>query len=214
MVMGVARHSNLRRVGVEEVVPRASHSPFTNIATLSQVGVSLVDEGVGVGFNVCIPSQQPHPVFYKRDTNAMRGVGVSYLARQAWCLSRTQSVSVGMPSWPYWVTKEETVLVWGDSGTAVVPRCTLFAVRPCVDRHAAPLAMRNTTLLGPGHTTRVGPYTVMFAASPYEIVNGYAMPIWLDMATVVFTDPSAPADAADPSPHKPSCVFFAETAHM
>jgi hypothetical protein len=119
-----------------------------------------------------------------------------------------------MFSWPYWVTKEETVLVWGDSGTALVPSCTLFAVRPCVDRHAAPLAMRNTTLLGPGHTTRVGPYTVMFAASPYEIVNGYAMPIWLDMATVVFTDPSAPADAADPSPHKPSCVFFAETAHM
>jgi hypothetical protein len=122
-------------------------------------------------------------VFYKRDTGAMRGVALSYLAKQAWYLSEEQSRHVGMLFWPYWITKEETVLVWGDCGTAVVPKSTLFAVRPC-SRHSNPqLALRHAT--GTGTPMVASPHTVMFANSPQEIVNGYKMPIWLHMATVV-----------------------------
>jgi hypothetical protein len=126
-------------------------------------------------------------VFYKRDTGAMRGVALSYLAKQAWYLSEEQSRHVGMPFWPYWITNEETVLVWGDCGTAVVPKSTLFAVRPC-SRHSNPqLALCHATGTGTGTGTPMlaNPRTVMFASSPQEIVNGYKMPIWLHMATVV-----------------------------
>jgi hypothetical protein len=199
--MGVARHSSLRRVGVAECpVFRSAKGPYLDVATLSQIGVTLQEEasanvsvadvnvgvgtGAGSGAGTGAGTGDVSPVFYKRDTGPMKGVALSYLAKQAWYLSADQSRYVGMPFYPYWIIKEETVLVWGNLGTAVVPKSTLFAVRQC-SRHCNPqLALRHATANTDAPMV-ASPRTVMFANSPQEIVNGYKMPIWLDMATVV-----------------------------